>query len=63
MTKTGRVYENMMINLHPWNIKLKERCVRIVTEILGCESAFAEKLLEENEWNIRRAVESVKKNG
>lgn len=58
MTKTGRVYENMMINLSPSNIKLKDRCVRIVTEILGCDKSLAEKLLEENEWNIRRAIEN-----
>ncbi len=57
MTKTGRVYENMMINLRPSNEKLKGRCIRIVSSILGCDADVAEKLLEENEWNIRRAVE------
>ena len=57
MTKTGRVYENMMINLHPWNDKLRDRCIRIVTEILGCDAKCAEKLLEENNWVIRDAVD------
>ena len=57
MTKTGRVYENMMINLHPWNDKLRDRCIRIVTEILGCDASRAEKLLEESNWVIRDAVE------
>lgn len=57
MIKTGKVYENMMINLKPSNIKLKKRVIRIVCEILGCGEDSAEKLLEENEWNIRKAVE------
>ena len=35
MSKTGKVYENMMINLRPSNIKLTARMVRIVTEIAG----------------------------
>lgn len=58
MTKTGRVYENMMINLRPSNVKLKGRCIRIVSSILDCEAEVAEKLLAENEWNIRKTVEA-----
>jgi len=56
MTKTGKVYENMMINLAPSNEKLKRRVIRIVTEILSCGEDEAVARLEANEWNIRRAV-------
>ena len=56
MTKIGNVYENLMINLRPTNDKLRDRTIRIVQEILGCERAEAIKKLEENEWSIRRAV-------
>ena len=56
MAKTGKVYENMMINLSPTNEKLKARCIRIVSEILHCSLLEAEKRLEENGWNIRSAV-------
>ena len=56
MAKTGKVYENMMINLRPTNEKLKARCIRIVSEILHCTLEEAERRLEENEWNIRSAV-------
>ena len=56
MTRTGKVYENMMINLAPSNEKLKKRVVRIVSEILGCDEAEAVRRLEENEWSIREAV-------
>ncbi len=57
MVKCGYVYENLMINLKPTNNKLRRRMVGIVTEILGCTDEKAEKLLEENGWNIRLAVE------
>lgn len=57
MIKTGKVYENMMINLKPSNQKLRARMVGIVCEIKGCERAAAEALLELNHWNIREAVE------
>ena len=60
MTKTGKVYENMMINLSPSNEKLKKRVIRIVTEILSCEEEEAISRLEKNEWNIRKAVTADK---
>ena len=56
MIKTGKVYENMMINLRPSNIKLRARTIRIVQEILCCDEVTAIAKLEANEWNIRRAV-------
>ena len=57
MIKTGKVYENMMINLRPTNQKLKARVIRIVSEIKGVSAEKAERLLEENNWVIRDAVE------
>ena len=60
MAKTGKVYENMMINLAPSNEKLKRRVVRIVTEILSCDEAEAIARLEANEWNIRKSITADK---
>ena len=60
MAKTGKVYENMMINLSPSNEKLKKRVIRIVTEILSCDDTEAIIRLEKNEWNIRKAVTADK---
>ena len=57
MIKQGHVYENMMINLKPSNIKLKNRVIGIVCEILKCDREEAEKRLSENDWSIRAAVE------
>lgn len=61
MAKTGKVYENMMINLSPSNEKLKRRVIRIVCEILACSEKEAVEKLEESSWNIRRAVETARK--
>ncbi len=57
MSQTGRVYENMMINLKPSNIKLRARVIRITCAILDCDEETAIARLEANDWNIRRAVE------
>jgi N-acetylmuramic acid 6-phosphate etherase len=58
MIKTGKVYENMMINLKPTNKKLRARMIRIVTEIKACDEQTAERLLSEHNWIIRDAVEA-----
>ena len=60
MVKLGNVYENMMINLRPTNEKLKQRMIRIVTEIAGVSEEEAKKLLEESNWNIRTAIQRCK---
>ncbi len=61
MVRLGYVYENLMINLRPSNVKLRARMIRIVSDILGVESETAERLLEENDFVIRRAIESAQK--
>ena len=57
MIKTGKVYENLMINLRPTNEKLRARVISIVREIKGVDEQTATALLEENGWSIRAAVE------
>lgn len=59
MIKNGKVYENMMINLRPTNIKLRQRMIGIVCEILKCTEEKAQTLLEAGEWDIRTALESA----
>ena len=56
MIKTGKVCENMMINLKPSNRKLRARMIRIVCELKGCSEQTAEALLDTHNWNIREAV-------
>lgn len=56
MIKTGKVYENLMINVSASNEKLKTRAAGITSEILNIsrEEAFA--LLEKNNFSIREAI-------
>ena len=58
MVKTGRVYENLMINLRPTNEKLRRRVISIVCEIKNVDENEAVALLNANDWNIRKAVEN-----
>lgn len=60
MIKTGKVYENLMVNLKPSNEKLKGRVIRITAAILDCTEEEAIPLLEKNDWNIRKTVEGAK---
>lgn len=62
MIRTGKVYENLMINLKPSNVKLRDRVIRITGDILETDRETATALLEKNEWNIRKTVEGVKGN-
>ena len=61
MAKTGKVYENLMINLRPTNIKIKRRMVGIVAEICEVSDDEALHLLEENDFCIRRVFEKFGK--
>ena len=61
MIQAGNVMENLMINLRPTNRKLRARMIRIVSDVCGVTEARAEVLLEENGFEIRRAVEAEKK--
>jgi len=62
MVRSGYVYENMMINLKPTNIKLRDRVVRIVREITELEYAACEELLERSNWVIKDAIRLWKEN-
>ena len=59
MIRTGKVYENLMINLRPKNNKLKLRAVSIVTQILGCREDSAEEMLSRHHWAVRKTLEAV----
>lgn len=60
MVKLGHVYENMMINLRPSNIKLRDRMIRILQEITKLPYDTCEFLLETNEFSLRKALETLK---
>ena len=61
MAKTGKVYENLMINLRPTNKKLRQRMIGIVAEICEVSEERALVLLEEHDFSIRKVFEAYGK--
>jgi N-acetylmuramic acid 6-phosphate etherase len=59
MIRTGKVYENMMINLKPSNQKLRGRMIRIVSEITDLSEEAAEQLLLQNDFSIPKAIQAT----
>jgi len=62
MVRLGHVYENMMINLRPSNVKLHDRMIRILREITELSYDRCEKLLDENEFSLHLALRSQENN-
>ena len=56
MIKIGKTYENFMIDLMPTNEKLKDRAIRIVSEIAGANASTALKTLLECDWKVKVAI-------
>ncbi len=63
MIKTGRVYENVMINLRPTNIKLRRRVIATVMSLAAVEEEKAVAALDAAEWDIRTAVDHLREGG
>lgn len=59
MIRMGHVYENMMVNLKPYNIKLRQRVINIVKDIAHCDEERSIALLEENNWVIKEVIKSL----
>ena len=62
MIKIGKTYENFMIDLMPTNEKLKDRAIRIVSEIAEVSASVALKTLLESEWKVKTAIIMLKCN-
>ena len=62
MIKIGKTYENFMIDLKATNEKLKDRAIRIVSEIAGVSIAKSFEVLQHSDWKIKPAIVSIVKN-
>lgn len=58
MVKTGKVVSNLMVNVRPTNVKLRDRCIRILMELSSCDRSTAEVLIDKHR-NIRKALEEL----
>ncbi len=56
MVRMGKVASNLMIDLNPSNVKLRDRAVRIVQEITGAGREEAQARLEASGWVVKKAL-------
>jgi N-acetylmuramic acid 6-phosphate etherase len=56
MVRLGKVRSNLMIDLNPSNVKLRDRAVRIVRDLTGAAYPAAEQALQRSGWVIKKAV-------
>jgi N-acetylmuramic acid 6-phosphate etherase len=55
MVRTGKVIGNLMVDVNPTNLKLRDRAVRIVRELAGVDDARARAALEKSGWVVKHA--------
>jgi len=58
MVLSGKVIENLMVDVKAKNQKLKERCARIVCELTPATKDEAFEMLESRNWNIRAVIDA-----
>lgn len=56
MVRQGKVVSNLMVDLNPSNVKLRDRAVRIVGELTGADADQARTALERVQWNVKAAT-------
>ena len=60
MVRTGKVISNLMVDLNPSNVKLRDRAMRIVRELTGADEASARAALKESGWVVKKAWQRLK---
>jgi N-acetylmuramic acid 6-phosphate etherase len=56
MVQLGKVVENLMVDVQPTNVKLRDRAVRIVRELTGLSREEAQAALERTNWSVKKAL-------
>ena len=56
MVKLGKVYENLMVDVHASNFKLYERAKRTLMEVTDVSYEEAEKTLEQTKYRVKPAI-------
>lgn len=59
MTLTGRVYQNLMVDVKQTNEKLRARAINIVTMACGCDTDRARNALVNAEGSVKLAIASI----
>ena len=62
MIKIGKTYKNFMIDLQATNEKLKDRAIRIVSQLADVQFSEAFSTLLKCDWNVKTSIVSLKLN-
>ncbi|WP_281271872.1 N-acetylmuramic acid 6-phosphate etherase [Oceanobacillus chungangensis] len=62
MVKLGKVHENLMVDLHANNYKLRERAKRTVSEVTKATYEEVEKILIQTNYKVKPAIVMLKRN-
>jgi len=62
MIKIGKTYKNFMIDLRATNEKLKDRAIRIVSQLAGVSLSEAFSMLLKCDWHVKTAIVAIKMN-
>ncbi|MBS4535263.1 N-acetylmuramic acid 6-phosphate etherase [Clostridium sp. D2Q-14] len=60
MVKLGKVYRNLMVDVQAKNLKLIERCKKIVMKVTEVDEDIATKYLEKTDYNVKLAIFIIK---
>ncbi len=59
MVRCGKVLQNLMIDLNPSNVKLRDRAQRILIELTQCSADEAREALERESWVVKAAYQRL----
>jgi N-acetylmuramic acid 6-phosphate etherase len=59
MVRIGKVVSNLMVDLNPSNVKLRDRAVRIIQDLKHVDYSTAQHALEASNWVIKKACERL----
>lgn len=62
MIRSGRVYENLMVDLRATNVKLRDRAARIVASVTGLDRESALTKVDQAGGSVKLAIVMVRKN-
>lgn len=60
MVRAGKVISNLMVDMDPGNVKLRDRAVRIVRALSGADHDTAKQALQKSRWVIREALRKLR---
>ncbi|WP_182104094.1 N-acetylmuramic acid 6-phosphate etherase [Niallia taxi] len=62
MIQNGKAYENLMVDVHVSNFKLKERAIRIICKTTGASYESAKEMLAKAQNEVKTAIVMLKTN-